>query len=314
MDVKKTIDVRGKSVQERQQTAKKESMALRPGEVIEIIADDERMPAVAPKMAQAIGTIEVVNVEKKEDGLYHGYFRRIELLSLLDVEEEETVEIARVDGGVRITGELRERGLSPGLRVVVRKKRVSHIHSGPLIIEAGKKEILIPRGIAGKIWVGAKRLLDMEGGEKGVMTSLKDLNEEMKEGFRELGLQEGTDIHIRGHDTEKTYTFKIGGNNLVLGDGESAKILVSQKGKVMQANFLEGQGIVKKIMSGTELLERVGEQNILGEKIERLSVEEEKSHKDAGHFITLEMEGRSVLLGKGLAEKIWVRKVRQGIE
>ncbi len=78
----------------------------------------------------------------------------------------------------------------------------------------------------------------------------------------------------------------------------------------MQANFLEGEGIVKKIMDGTELFERMGEQGILGAKIERVSLEEKKSHKDTGHFITLEVKGESVLLGKGLAEKIWVRKVR----
>ncbi len=201
MDVKKTIDIRGKSVQERQQTAKIESMTLRPGEVIEIIADDERMPAVTPKMAQAIGTIEAINVEKKEDGLYHGYFRRIELLSLPDVEQDETVEIARVDGGAHIMTEARELGLTPGLRVVLRKKTVSHVHSGPLILKVGGEEILMPRGIAEKIWVGAGRLLDMEGCEKGVITSLKDLNKEMKEGFRELGLREGVDVHIKGHDT-----------------------------------------------------------------------------------------------------------------
>ncbi len=245
-----------------------------------------------------------------EDGLYHGFFRRIELLSLLVVEEGETVEIARVDGGVRIMGELREQGLSPGLRMAVRKKKVSHVHSGPLILEVGEKEILVPRGIAEKIWVGAGRLLDMEGCEKGVITSLKDLNEEMEEGFREMGLIEGVDVHIKGHDTEKTYTFEIGGSNFVLGDGESAKILVSQEGKTMQSNFLEGEGVVKKIMGGTELLERMGEQDILGAKIKRLSMEEEKSHKETGHFITLEVKGEPVLLGKGLAEKIWVRKVR----
>ena len=69
MDVKKTIDVRGKSVQERQQTAKKESMTLRPGEVIEIIADDERMPAVAPKMAQDYEMFEGVEPAEESAGM-----------------------------------------------------------------------------------------------------------------------------------------------------------------------------------------------------------------------------------------------------
>ena len=308
MNVKKTIDVRGKSVQERQQMAKKESMALKPGEVIEIIADDERMPALAPKMAQAIGTIEAIEVTKKDDGLYHGYFRRIELLPLIEAEKGALIKIARIDGGAQVAQELKKHGISVETVAEVLEKKVSHIHSGPLIVKTNGKESLVPRGIAEKILVGDRKLLEMESGEKGIITNLQDLNDEMAAALSEIGLEEGTGVSVEGHDIEKTYRFNIGGNRFVLGDGEAAKILVQTEKGTVQANFLEGTGTVKSIIGGTEILGRLGGKGIANEKIELVSVEEAKSHEDTGHFITLKVNGKDVVLGKGLSEKVWARK------
>ncbi|MCD6573619.1 MAG: sulfurtransferase TusA family protein [Thermoplasmata archaeon] len=69
MEVKKVVDVRGLNPKERQKIVMEESKKLETGEIIEVISDDERMPKFAPKIAEAMGNIEFINV-KKENGLY----------------------------------------------------------------------------------------------------------------------------------------------------------------------------------------------------------------------------------------------------
>ena len=310
MEVKNKINVIGKSVKERQQIVKEESKELKLGEVIEVITDDERMPKVAGKMAQMIGTIELIEVIKKDDGFYHGYFRRIELFPLTDVEKGTLIRIARIDGGAQVTKELDNQGIVVGTVAEVAEKKVSHIHSGPLLVKIKGEKLLIPRGIAEKVIVGDRKLLEMEKGERGTINSIK-LNEEMIAALSQIGLEEGVEVNIEGHDVEKTYSFKINGSKYVLGDGEAAKILVETGKGIVQSNFLENMGTIKKIIGGKEFLEKLGEEEIINKKIEILSVEEIKSHEgeNTGHFVVMKVNGKEIILGKGLAEKIWVRKI-----
>ena len=129
------------SPQERQKLAREESEILDVGDIIEVISDDPRMPKVAPKMAESIGTIECIDV-KEEGGLYHGYFRRIELISLIDARGY--VKIAKIDGGAEVKNELKNYFIEIGKTVEVLERGVSHKHLGPLIVKINKKDILIP--------------------------------------------------------------------------------------------------------------------------------------------------------------------------
>ena len=303
IEIKKAVDVRGLSPPERQKIVREESENLKPGEIIEVISDDERMPKLAPKIAQAIGTIEHIDVKKKEDGLYHGYFRRINLVSL--IKAIGTVKIARIDGGMEVKNKLKNMSIRIGDVIEVHKRGITHPHFGPLIVRT-EKDVLIPRGIADKIFVNGKRLLNIEKG-KVKITSLKELSGEMRNSLSKIGIEEGKEIEVKGHDVEKTYKFKIDNDSYTLGDGETAKILVKSGEKLIQANFLKNEGIIEEIIAGTEVYDRLGD--ITGKKIKIISVEEKKAHADLGQFVILKVGDKEISLGRGLAEKIWVKKV-----
>ena len=75
MEVKLTVDTRGLSPDARQRLVKEKASELNPGDIVEVISDDDRMPKLASHIAKVLGIIELINVVKEEDGLYHGYFR-----------------------------------------------------------------------------------------------------------------------------------------------------------------------------------------------------------------------------------------------
>ena len=74
------------------------------------------------------------------------------------------------------------------------------------------------------------------------ITSLEELNEEIKNGLSRIGIVEGEEIEVKGHDIEKTYIFNIDDESYTLGGGEAAKILVRTDKGLIQANFLKGEG------------------------------------------------------------------------
>lgn len=66
------IDVKG--VEKPPERIKKVSVGLdkiSSGELAEIIADDERMPQLAPKMIESIEKAEFIKTWKGDDGFYH---------------------------------------------------------------------------------------------------------------------------------------------------------------------------------------------------------------------------------------------------
>ena len=302
MEVKKVVDVRGLNPKERQKIVMEESKKLETGEIIEVISDDERMPKLAPKMAEAMGNIEFINV-KKENGLYHGYFKKIELIPLN--KARGYVKVAKIDGGVEVKNELKKLFIEVGSTIEFLERGMSHKDFGPLIVRVDR-EILIPRGIADKIFVeGGKKLLDIEKG-KVKIRSLEELNEDMRNGLSKIGITKGKDVEVVGHDSEKTFRFEIDSEKYELGDGETAKILVKSDEGLMQANFIK-EGIVEEIIGGTELINRFGD--IKGKEIKLISIEEKRAHEELGQFVTIKMRDKEIVIGRGLAEKVWVRRL-----
>ncbi|MBP1912937.1 Fe2+ transport system protein FeoA [Thermococcus stetteri] len=110
---------------------------------------------------------------------------------------------------------------------------------------------------------------------------------------------------MKGHDAEKTFRFRIDGREVILGDGEAAKILMRSGEGLIQANFLKGKGIMEKVIGGRGVKERLGD--VEGKGIKLVSVEERKAHEERGGFVIVRVNGREVVLGRGLAEKVWVR-------
>ena len=77
MFVKESVNTVGLDVKARQNLVREKALSLSANEVLEVVSDDPRMPQVAEHVAKALGIIEVIRVDREEDGLYHGYFRRI---------------------------------------------------------------------------------------------------------------------------------------------------------------------------------------------------------------------------------------------
>ena len=73
---KLTIDTRGLPVPARPKKVAQELEKVGPGALAEIVADDPRLPEMAPKMIAAIGKAELIRTWKGEDGFYHVLVRR----------------------------------------------------------------------------------------------------------------------------------------------------------------------------------------------------------------------------------------------
>ena len=77
MNVKKIVDVRELNPAERQRKVKEESMGLKKEEIMEVVSDDPRMLQLASKIVKALGGLELIEVRKEEDSLFHAYIRKI---------------------------------------------------------------------------------------------------------------------------------------------------------------------------------------------------------------------------------------------
>lgn len=71
------IDVRNMpSTTDRLKKVSKELDKIEPGEYAEIVADDERMLQLAPKIIASIGKAEFIRSWKGEDGFYYSTIRK----------------------------------------------------------------------------------------------------------------------------------------------------------------------------------------------------------------------------------------------
>ena len=71
-----TIDTRGLPVPERPKKVAQELEKVKSGALAEIVADDPRLPGMAPKMIAAIGKAELIRTWQGEDGFYHALVKR----------------------------------------------------------------------------------------------------------------------------------------------------------------------------------------------------------------------------------------------
>ncbi|RLA97360.1 MAG: hypothetical protein DRG37_08230 [Deltaproteobacteria bacterium] len=70
------VDVRGITPDERLKKVSAELDNVNVGELVEIVADDERMLKLAPMMVKSIGKAKFVKSWAAEDGFYHTLVRR----------------------------------------------------------------------------------------------------------------------------------------------------------------------------------------------------------------------------------------------
>ncbi len=220
-------------------------------------------------------------------------------------EAQGKVKIVRIEGGEEVEKKLKELGIDVG--EVVEIERAIHEHYGHLILKVDGRDVAIPRGIAEKIDVEeGKSLLEIEGGKVNI-ESLERLGKDLKEGLSKVGIVEGKEVEVVGHTTERTLKLGVDGEEYELGPGETAKILVEKEGNLMQAIFLkEGdECVVNDIIGGKRVSERLGD--IRGKKIKLVSVERREEGKE-GVGINVNVGGKLITIGRGLAEKVWVKR------
>ena len=76
-ETKVIIDVRNMlNVADRPKKVSRELDNIKSGELAEIIADDEKMLQLAPKMIENIGKAELIKSWKGDDGFYHTLIRK----------------------------------------------------------------------------------------------------------------------------------------------------------------------------------------------------------------------------------------------
>jgi len=221
-------------------------------------------------------------------------------------EAEGKVKVVRIEGGEDVKKKLKDLNIDVG--EIIEVERVTHEHYGPLILKVDDRDVVIPRGIAEKIDVeGGKTLLEVEKG-KVKIESLEKLGKDLKEGLYKIGVVEGKEVEAVGHTAERTFKFEIDGNEYELGPGEAAKILIEKEGSLMQASFLneDEEGIVEDIIGGKKISQELGD--IKEKKIKLISVEgREEGKEEIG--INVNVKGKLVTIGRGLAEKVWVKKI-----
>jgi len=221
-------------------------------------------------------------------------------------EARGKVKIVRIEGGEEVEKKLKELGIDVG--EVVEIERAIHEHYGPLILKVNGRDVAIPRGIAERIDVeGGKSLLEIEGG-KVKIERLEKLGKDLKEELSKVGIVEGKEVEVVGHTTERTLKLEVDGEEYELGPGKTSKILVEKEGNLVQAIFLnEGEeGVVNDIIGGRRVSERLGD--LKGKKIKLVSVERREEYREEVG-INLNVREKLVTIGRGLAEKVWVKKV-----
>ncbi|EHP85465.1 FeoA family protein [Methanotorris formicicus] len=226
---------------------------------------------------------------------------------LNNAKKGDKLKVLRIEGGKKIKKELNDKGIKVGKVIEVLSRGADYGYK-PLVVSVGGGDILIPRGIASKIYVGDKLLIDFEVGE-GVV-NVDELNKSSIHALEKLGIYNGVKVEIKGYENEKLYTFKVDDNEIKLCSGESAKILVDEGGKIIQATSLSKKGKICGYIGGEEFLKKIKEklgEDIVGKEIEKISVSEGSFEcKSNGEMIFLKVGDESVVIGKGKAEKIWV--------
>jgi len=76
-EAKLAIDTRGLLVHERPKKVSQELEKVGLGELAEIVADDPRLPEMAPKMIAAIGKAALIRTWQGDDGFYYALVKRI---------------------------------------------------------------------------------------------------------------------------------------------------------------------------------------------------------------------------------------------
>lgn len=232
---------------------------------------------------------------------------------LSEVEPETKVTVEDITGGAEVCGYLKDLGIEKGTELTVVANEPIHIHAGPISFKTEEGEAIIARGWADKVYVEKNGrtvpMLRLEAGEKGTIKSTES-GEALSDWFSLIGIKEDKEIEFLRHLPDDTLVLRVDGKEIKIGEGEASKILVEQKGKSMQANYLEQgeKAKVVKVFGGTTLSKKFEGREVKEEK-EITLVRREKGVPipKRGSYVVVRIGEQLVTIGRGTAEKVQVR-------
>jgi len=231
---------------------------------------------------------------------------------LNEVEPDTMVTVRTITGGLDAKSHLEELGIVEGVELSVVATEPVHVHAGPILLKVDKKEVIIARGWADKMYVESDDktipLLKLETGDKGVIRSVEG-GKEFEKHLSELGITIGAEVSFVKHLSDETLVISVGGNEVKMGEGMASKLLVeSDKGNI-QINQLK-KGVKSRIVSiigGTGFNEKMEALKVVGgAEIELTGVESTIHEPTLGRYITARIGDKVLTIGYGLASKVEV--------
>lgn len=234
----------------------------------------------------------------------------MELLS--KVEPETGVTVRDITGGAEVREYLKDLGIEEGTDLTVVAGEPIHMHVGPISFKMKEGKAVIARGWADKVYVEKKGetlpFLRLEAGEKGTIKSIEGGGPFM-DWFSLIGIREGKEVEFVEHLPDDTLVFKIGEQEVRIGEGEASKVLAEQKGGSIQINYLEEgeKAKVAKVLGGTKLSKKFEKMGIKeGREITLVKKEEKAPIPKRGSYVVAKVGEQLVTIGRGMAEKVQV--------
>jgi len=231
---------------------------------------------------------------------------------LNEVEPDTMVTVRTITGGLDAKKHLEELGIVEGVELSVVATEPVHVHAGPILIKVDKKDVIIARGWADKMYVESDDkiipLLKLEAGDSGVIRSIEG-GKEFESHLSELGIKIGAKVSFVKHLPDETMVFSVGGNEVKMGGGMASKVLVeSDRGNIQANNLKKGvKSRIVGIIGGTRFKDRMELLKVVeGAEIELTGMESTR-HEPVGRYVTARIGDKVLTIGYGLAEKVEVR-------
>ena len=232
---------------------------------------------------------------------------------LNEVEPDTMVTVRTITGGLDAKKHLEELGIVEGVELSVVATEPVHVHAGPILLKVDKKDVIIARGWADKMYVESDDkiipLLKLEAGDSGVIRSIEG-GKEFESHLSELGIKIGAKVSFVKHLPDETMVFSVGGNEVKMGGGMASKVLVeSDRGNIQANNLKKGvKSRIVGIIGGTRFKDRMELLKVVeGAEIELTGMESTRHEPSLGRYVTARIGDKVLTIGYGLAEKVEVR-------
>ena len=238
---------------------------------------------------------------------------REKLLRLSAIEPQTRVTVKDISGGLEVLKYLKELGIEKGTRLTVIATKAIDLHFGPISLKTDQGKVIISQGWADKIYLKKEGeilpLLRLEAKEKGIIKTIEG-GKTVRDWLSLLGIKASGEVEFHKHISDDTLVFKIEDKEIKMGEGEASKILVEERGKLVQANYLE-QGESRRIVKafrGIEFLDKiVGKEIREGQEITLINRRKNfYIPTKQGSYIVAKIGEQLITIGHGVAEKIYV--------